>query len=155
MARIWLDGHESRPDLVPERPVLERYLARVVDEAHPFGVWVVTSAGDHVVAWGALMPCRNHPFVRERFAEVAFYVTPEQRQRGVGKQLVEHLMETADDRGFEHTMAWCSSSNVPAIRTLRGVGALSIAQVEPSGLRRYPLQALLLRPHGAVRSERT
>ena len=78
--------------------------------------WTVTF-NDAVVAFGQLVPK-----VRRRVHLARLITTPEQRGRGFGRAIAEHLLECAYSRHTDRVSLNVSPANAPAIGLYRSLG---------------------------------
>lgn len=94
--------HETATfDLVPRS--LEDQLAWQNARQGAFCVYVAELDGQ-VVGFGALSPYKERAAYRTS-VEDSVYVRRDMGRRGIGKAIVEHLLETAADGGFHAVMA--------------------------------------------------
>lgn len=137
MARIsaiyghWVENGTASFELEApdEREMVRRWQA-LVDGGYPY---IVAADGEAVAGYAYAGPYRARPGYRFT-VECAVYIAPEQQRRGVGRRLLERLIEAAEARGFRQMIAIVGGSEHHAsielhravgfdvIGTLRGVG---------------------------------
>jgi len=76
---------------------------------------LVAVVDDQVVAWAALSPVSARS-VYAGVAEVSIYVADGCRGRGIGRRLLEALVEAAERAGFWTLQGGIFASNAPSIR---------------------------------------
>jgi L-amino acid N-acyltransferase len=93
--------------------------------------WLALRSGAHVVlvaddngtvaGFASLSPYRDRPAYRTT-VENSVYVDPAQQGKGVGRQLMIELLDTARDHGFHSMIARIVSGNGASIALHRGLG---------------------------------
>jgi L-amino acid N-acyltransferase YncA len=95
VARIYDEGiHTGLATLEPSIPTWETW-----NEAHLLQCRLVATLDDAVVAWAALLPVSKRK-VYAGVAEESIYVGAAARGRGVGKALLNALVEASEAAGF-------------------------------------------------------
>jgi phosphinothricin acetyltransferase len=84
-------------------------------------VVLVADDGGPLVGFASLSPYRDRPAYRTT-VENSVYVDEGYQGRGVGRQLMSELIETARDHGFHSMIARIVSSNAASIALHRGLG---------------------------------
>lgn len=75
---------------------------------------VVATEGGTVLGFGSLSPYRDRPAYRTT-VENSVYVDPSFQGRGVGRALLEHLLDTARRHGFHTVIARITDHNAGSI----------------------------------------
>ena len=84
-------------------------------QANNYAVLVAVNGDGHVVGWSALNPF--HARIGYRFTcENSVYVAAAQRGQGIGRLLLEPLIEAARARGLHAILAVIDAENEPSIR---------------------------------------
>ena len=104
----WLDGHP------PTHPV------------------IVAQAGGPVVGWGSLEVFRGRPAYRHT-AELSVYIHPDWHRRGIGRAIVEALIERARALGHHALVGGCCSETTAAIALLEACGFSRVAHFKEVG----------------------
>jgi L-amino acid N-acyltransferase YncA len=91
------------------------------DDAHHKDCRLFASEGEKVLGWAALSPVSSRP-VYAGVAEVSIYVAASARGRGVGKALLNALIEASQRRGIWTLQAGIFPENVASIRLHRSCG---------------------------------
>jgi L-amino acid N-acyltransferase len=82
---------------------------------------LVADAGGSLAGFASLSPYRDRPAYRTT-VENSVYVDESFQGKGVGKQLMSELVDSARDRGFHSVIARIVSSNAASIALHRAVG---------------------------------
>ena len=90
------------------------------DEAQP-RVRLVAESDGSVVGWAALRPMSSRPCYRG-VADVSVYVAQEARGGGVGRELLERLVERSEDDGYWTLRAGIFPENEASLRLHRACG---------------------------------
>ena len=90
------------------------------DEGHP-RVRLVADRDGSVVGWAALSPMSSRPCYRG-VADVSVYVAQEARGDGVGRALLERLVERSEDEGYWTLRAGIFPENEASLRLHRACG---------------------------------
>ena len=111
--------HETSTfDLVPR--TLEDQLAWQGAREGAFGVFVADIDGE-VVGFGALSPYKERAAYRTT-VEDSVYVRRDRAGHGIGRALLEHLLQTAADGGFHSVMARITTRSEASLALHRKVG---------------------------------
>lgn len=118
-------NHTSTFDLVPRTPDDQRRW--ISDRSGAFSA-VVASIGDEVVGFASLSPYKERAAYRTT-VEDSVYVSRLHGGAGVGRRLMEHLIEVARDSGFHSVIARIEASSM-ASRTLHERCGFELVGVE-------------------------
>ncbi len=132
MARIYREGIATgRATFETDVPSWE-----IWDQAHLRRPRLVATDGKWIVAWAALSPVSKRA-VYAGVAEVSIYVAGSAQGRGVGRALLEALIEGSDDAGI-----WTLQAGIFAINTA------SIALHRRCGFREVGIRERIGQLHG-------
>jgi len=107
---IYLEGvHEGNSTFETEAPSWEAW-----DEAHHKSPRLVMRVGDHVLGWAALSPVSKRR-VYSGVAEVSVYVTGRARGKGIGRALLDALIDKSEESGIWTLQASIFPENVASI----------------------------------------
>ena len=107
---IYLEGlREGNSTFETEAPSWEAW-----DEAHHKSPRFVMRAGDRVLGWAALSPVSKRR-VYSGVAEVTIYVTESARGKGIGRALLEALIEESERAGIWTLQASIFPENVASV----------------------------------------
>jgi len=107
---IYLEGvHEGNSTFETEAPSWEAW-----DEAHHKSPRLVMRVGDHVLGWAALSPVSKRR-VYSGVAEVSVYVTESARGKGIGRALLDALIDKSEESGIWTLQASIFPENVASI----------------------------------------
>ena len=99
--------------------------------AHP--VLAAESAHD-LRGWASLSPWSDRP-AYDRSVEVSVYVAEESRRRGIGKLLLESLVDAARTLGHHALLARISSDNTVSIRLHESLGFSVVGVLKEVGFK--------------------
>lgn len=103
-------------------------------EADGYPVFVAAGGGADVIGWSALN--QYHARAGYRFtAENSIYVHSRHRGRGVGKGLMQPLIDAAKARGLHAILAGIDSANEVSIRLHRSFGFEQVAHFREVGFK--------------------
>ncbi|MEV0780003.1 GNAT family N-acetyltransferase [Streptomyces sp. NPDC050428] len=123
MPQAYLDAMSAEEDAARQRRRLAEGDGTVVN--------VVAERDGAVVGWGCLGPCRDED-VSEGAGELyALYVRPEQVATGVGRRLLDVVLERAAADGFAHLLLWVLKENARARRFYETAGFAPDGAEEP------------------------
>jgi L-amino acid N-acyltransferase YncA len=91
------------------------------NDAHHKDCRLLASEGEKVLGWAALSPVSSRT-VYVGVAEVSIYVAASARGRGVGKALLDALIEASEHRGIWTLQAGIFPENVASIRLHKSCG---------------------------------
>lgn len=95
---------------------------------------LVALDGDRVIGWAALSPVSARAVYRG-VAEVSIYVAEEGRGRGIGRELLTALIETAEFEGFWTLQASILAENAASVALHQGCGFRIVGRRERIGRR--------------------
>jgi len=107
---IYLEGlREGNSTFETQAPSWEAW-----DEAHLKSPRLVMRADDKVLGWAALSPVSRRS-VYSGVAELTIYVTESERGKGIGRALLEQLIEESEQAGIWTLQASIFPENVASI----------------------------------------
>jgi L-amino acid N-acyltransferase YncA len=83
-------------------------------------LWVLEENG-LIVGWSALSSFRDEPTFA-RTAEVSIYIGPEHQRRGLGRCLLERVIESCPALGFDTLLGFVMANNLPSNRLFDSLG---------------------------------
>jgi L-amino acid N-acyltransferase YncA len=90
---------------------------------------LVARRGGEIIGWVALSPVSKRSCY-EGVAELAIYVAASERGRGVGRALLEALVESAESRGVWTLQAATIAENLPSLALLVRCGFRTVGRRE-------------------------
>ncbi|MGD0393912.1 MAG: N-acetyltransferase family protein [Acidimicrobiales bacterium] len=112
-------GSTATFDLVPRTS--EEQLAWLADHRGPYPAVVATDDRDTVLGFGSLSEYKNRPSYATT-VENSVYVDAARRGQGVGRALLEHLIELATQHGFHSVIARVGGDNLASIALHQACG---------------------------------
>ncbi|UXH78301.1 GNAT family N-acetyltransferase [Roseateles amylovorans] len=82
---------------------------------------LVAELDGDVVGWMGSLGLHERPGLSTLF-EIAYYVAPRVRGRGIGTRLVDHLIQNASEWGVDRLLAMVWSDNAASLSVLRRAG---------------------------------
>ncbi len=114
----------------PDEAEMARRQRTLVDGGYPY---IVAEIDDALAGYAYAGPYRPRPAYRFS-VEDSIYVDPHAQRRGVGRVLLEHLIEECERRGFRQMIAVIGdSAQAPSIELHRALGFRMIGAVENVG----------------------
>jgi L-amino acid N-acyltransferase YncA len=114
----------------PDEAEMARRQRTLVDGGYPY---IVAEIDDALAGYAYAGPYRPRPAYRFS-VEDSIYVDPSAQRRGVGRVLLEHLIEECERRGFRQMIAVIGdSAQAPSIELHRALGFRMIGAVENVG----------------------
>jgi len=114
---IYLEGvREGNSTFETEAPSWEAW-----DEAHHRSPRLVMRDGDRVLGWAALSPISKRR-VYNGVAELTIYVTESARGKGIGRALLEALIDKSEQAGIWTLQASIFPENIASIRLQEACG---------------------------------
>ena len=102
------------------------------DAAHCHFARLVARSGGRVVGWAALSPVSNH-CVYGGVAEVSVYVAEQARGRGVGRALLQALVEASEQASIWTLQAGIFPENAASVALHRNCGFREVGRRERLG----------------------
>jgi phosphinothricin acetyltransferase len=129
IARIYNEGIEDRVATFETRLRREEDIGAWFDGVHPV---VVVEQGDEVVGFGATASYRNRDCYAG-IAEVSVYVARAVRRGGVGRVVLQALIEQAEKAGFWKLVSRVFVDNQASRRLIASVGFREVGVYEKHG----------------------
>ena len=117
----------SFEEAVPSPPEMLRRLDRSI-------LWMVAEDDGAVVGYAYAAPFHERSAYRWS-AEVSIYLAEAARGRGIGRLLVEDLLEGLRDAGYVNAFAGVALPNEPSVRLFESVGFVKIAHQRNVGFK--------------------
>ena len=114
----------------PDEAEMKRRMTALLDGGYPY---IVAEIDDALAGYAYAGPYRPRPAYRFS-VEDSIYVDPSAHRRGVGRVLLEHLIEECEHRGFRQMIAVIGdSAQIASIELHRALGFRMIGAVENVG----------------------
>jgi L-amino acid N-acyltransferase YncA len=121
---------ETHISFEEESPSLEQISERIA-ESH---LWLVAESGGEILGYAYAAPFHPRPAYRWS-VEVSVYLRPEARGRGLGRQLLEGLLERLREMGFVNAFGGVALPNPASVRLFESLGFERIAHQEQVGFK--------------------
>ncbi|MEI6429315.1 MAG: N-acetyltransferase family protein [Pseudanabaena sp. ELA607] len=90
---------------------------------HP--IWVATitdmNQGDVIIGWLSLQPFYDRSGY-DKTAEISIYIRPNYQGQGVGRKLLQHLIEAAPTLDIDVLIGWIFAHNAPSLKLFQSLG---------------------------------
>ena len=116
-------------DLAPKSPQERATWIADHDERHPI---IVAESDETVVGWGSLSPWGERAGWRYT-VEVSVYVEMAWQGKGVGRRLMEELLDLASEAGHHAAIGQIVSENETSIRLAEGLGFENVGTLRQVG----------------------
>ncbi|NPV91197.1 MAG: N-acetyltransferase [Firmicutes bacterium] len=98
----------------PEEEVDDQFFAALLQFAKGYPAYVVLDEGEEVIGFAFLRPYSPLP-VFSRVAEISYFIRPGFTRRGIGRAILQHLIDLAKRRGIDTILGGISSLNPDSI----------------------------------------
>jgi len=127
IAKIWIEGV---PDafgvaLASDVDALGFFKSKLGSQDNAFQYWIAYQR-NAVLGWCSLQPCRNNPLTCRKMGEISVYVSPEHGNNGVGRMLIEHLVEHATSVAVTYVVAHARVGNHRILHLLNSMDWVSV-----------------------------
>ena len=142
-----LNGTASFEIEPPDEAEMARRLNALLDKGYPY---LVAQAGEKVVGFAYAAPYRTRPAYNWA-VEDSVYIAADAHRRGVGRALLERLIQESEQRGFRQMIAVIGDSKqIPSIELHRALGFREIGALGSVGFKfgRWLDTVLMQRPLG-------
>ncbi|MDA3613589.1 GNAT family N-acetyltransferase [Polluticaenibacter yanchengensis] len=114
---------ESRLVTADTEPVTVESRQKWFDEHSPEKrpLWVVEDSSKQIIAWVSFQSFYGRPAYNAT-VEVSIYLDPEQRGKGLGKNLLKYAMDHAPKFGIKTLLGFIFSHNIPSIKLFKHFG---------------------------------
>jgi L-amino acid N-acyltransferase YncA len=115
---VEVENHTSTFDLVPR--TLDEQRRWIAERSGAFSA-VVASLDGHVVGFASLSPYKERPAYRTT-VEDSVYVSRRHPRMGIGRTLMDHVIDIAADSGFHSIVARIEAGGTPSRRLHEACG---------------------------------
>lgn len=146
---IWLDGIHNSFDSqnIDLEKVKQKFASNFFERKGVFNFWVAVDNDDVVLGWQSLSKCSNNPFKENTYAESSTYISKCNRYKGLGKALLDYVMNIAENSELEYIIGFVAISNEPAKKITEDTGWHIVGQIPDSKKRKSKIiKSFLVRP---------
>jgi L-amino acid N-acyltransferase len=118
-------------DTVPRTPAEHRKWFGIHGPQHPV---LVAEAGGLVAGWASLSPWSDRA-AYSRAVEVSVYVAEEFRRKGIGRLLLQALVDAGRANRYRALLARISADNESSIRLHAGLGFIVVGTLKEVGMK--------------------
>ena len=116
----------------PDQPAPYEFFARFQQMTQGYPAYVAVVGPGRVVGFGFLRPFHPANTLR-RTAEVTYFISPEHRGQGIGRVMLDRLIEEAASRGIDSLVANISSRNEESLAFHRKNGFRECGRFQEAG----------------------
>lgn len=84
-------------------------------------LWVIENASDQIIGWVSFQSFYGRPAYNAT-VEISIYLDPEQRGKGLGKQVLQYSIEKAPKFGIKTLLGFIFAHNEPSLKLFRHFG---------------------------------
>jgi L-amino acid N-acyltransferase YncA len=146
---IWLDGisNSFEYEEIYKENIKAKFTSNFNQRQGIFNFWVAVDAQNKIWGWQSLIKTSNNPFRENTFAESSTYIAKDNRFKGIGKQLLEYVMNEAEDSQLEYVIGFVALGNEAAKEITKQTGWIEIGQIPSSKKRNSEIRkSFLVRP---------
>ena len=125
------DTPVSFEETAPDAAEMTRRIAGDSQELHP---WLVAEVDGTIIGYASSSPFRARPAYRWT-AETGVYLAPEAQGRGLGRALMERLIELLTRQGFTAAVAGITMPNAPSVALHEKLGFEPCATYRDTGFK--------------------
>jgi len=146
---IWLDGiHNSFDYKSKDMKKIEQKFASIFFQRQGiFNFWIATDENNKILGWQSLIRTSNNPFRENIYAEASTYISKDNRYKGMGKALLDYVMQEAEKSDLEYITCFVSVANEAAKKITEETGWIEIGVIPASkkGENKF-VKSFLIRP---------
>jgi L-amino acid N-acyltransferase len=118
-------------DTVPRTPAEHRKWFSIHGPEHPV---LVADTGSLVAGWASLSPWSDRA-AYSRAVEVSVYVAEEYRRKGIGRRLLQALIDAGRAHRYRALLARISADNESSVRLHAGLGFTVVGTLKEVGMK--------------------
>lgn len=92
-------------------PLPTTFFNTIIDALQDYPALVITTISDNTVVGFAFLRAHHPSPAFKQTAELRYFISPGHPQQGLGKNLLEHMIQSARAKGIAHLIATVSSLN--------------------------------------------
>lgn len=117
-----------------EAPDAAEMARRIVGDGRGLHPWLVADAGGRVLGFASSSPFRARPAYRWS-VETGVYLAPEAQGRGLGRDLMQHMLDLLTRQGFTSAVAGITLPNEPSVALHEKLGFKPTATYRETGFK--------------------
>ncbi len=117
-----------------EPPEAEEMARRMAGDGNGLHPWLVAEAEGRVIGFASSSPFRSRPAYRWT-VETGVYLAPEAQGHGLGKALMERMLDLLTRQGFTTAVAGVTMPNDPSVALHEKLGFASTATYRDTGFK--------------------
>lgn len=131
---IWLDGISNSFEYkeTDKDKIKVKFTSNFNQRQGIFNFWVAVDIQNKVLGWQSLIKTSSNPFRENTFAESSTYIAKYCRIKGIGKQLLEYVINEAEDSQLEYIIGFVAIQNEAAKEITRQTGWIEVGQIPNS-----------------------
>lgn len=146
---IWLDGISNSFEYkeADKDNLKEKFTSNFNQRQGIFNFWVAVDTKNNIWGWQSLIKTSNNPFRQNTYAESSTYISKNNRFKGIGKLLLDYVMQEAEKSNLEYVIGFVSINNEAARKITKETGWIEVGQIPGSKKRNDTFaKTFLIRP---------
>lgn len=145
---IWTEGVENSFDVrqFDEVDLKEKFRQNFNDRQGIFNFWIAVGPEDTILGWQSLIRVSNNPFRQHTMAESSTYVSKNNRFKNLGKILLDHVLQEAENSSLEYVIGFVALNNEAAKKITRETGWIELGAMPLSKSNKELPKSFLVRP---------
>jgi L-amino acid N-acyltransferase YncA len=145
---IWLEGINNSFDISKsdKEKILEKFRYNFNQRHGIFNFWVAVDSENKIWGWQSLIKTSNNPFRENTFAESSTYISRGNRFKGIGKLLLEFVINEAEKSKLEYIVGFVSLENNAAKKITQETGWIEVGKIPDSKKGNNIQKSFIIRP---------
>lgn len=123
IVEIYNSTIHSRMVTADTEPVSTESRLKWFDEHTPSKrpLWIIKNSDTQIIGWVSFQSFYGRP-AYDTTVEISIYIDPEQRGKGLGKQILQYCIDNAPKFGIKTLLGFIFSHNEPSLKLFRHFG---------------------------------
>lgn len=146
---IWIEGINNSFDKnnFNITTLKEKFRSNFYQRNGIFNFWVAIDSENKIWGWQSLIKASNNPFRENTFAESSTYISKQNRFKGIGKLLLEFVINEAEKSQLEYIIGFVAIENEAAKKITQETGWIEVGKIPNSKRNNSEIKkSILIRP---------